>query len=498
MWVGEQGFDGGKRSGFDTGARCVLVTAGLLGALVTGCTAAPAPRAAKAGVASVSDSPPTVSSTATARASARPTAATPPLAPSPKCNIESVPELEASRVEWQRTVARSAGAYISALAPRARGVLVGGGDSQWRASATAFAVSLDRDGRERYRVHFDEPRSDTSPQQARVRSLAALDTGEAYVLVTATKKFSIGAASLALLGARGERRFTLPLDFFGELLALAPDGAVVVAGELPSGKGLRLVKYDHAGKRAWEKTFLFTGTPARLLRVRDHFLLVSSFQGVAEFGATRLTRTEQLEYRCAGSELACPARATSLLVAAFDEVGDPLWARLFGSASQLFLASDMVVTPDERLLVTGEYAGPPLTVGKGELCELQAGMPEPDPSGFRELGDAWKCRCRHDRRDLFVLELDQDGEPRWAKTLALGSPAPAIAVSTTGEIRWAAHVWQQAAATERGALELELWSLVDDGTVSARRVTPGGLGALALEDRLVFLSDEHSVRAVRW
>ena len=198
------------------------------------------------------------------------------------------------------------------------------------------------------------------------------------------------------------------------------------------------------------------------------------------------------------SILAEPSRALSLLVAELGPTGEPLQARLLGPPSARLSVSDVAVA-SAGLLVTGEYEGPPIELGKVALCELEGGMPEPEPRTFHELGGGPHCACRRDRRDLFLLALDASLEPRWATTLALGGPTPRVTAGARGEILWAAESSGSTAthgSTADPSRELWLWSLDAAGTVSARRGAPGGLSQMTAGPG--HLSDQRVLRKIKW
>jgi hypothetical protein len=410
---------------------------------------------------------------------------------------------EPLRFDWDKTVARGPSGWINALAARPGGVVVVGADASKSGQGEPFVASLDGDGRERFRVKLGEPRSTLARPRAVAVVAAATAADEVYVVSIAVRSAAPTAVGLTLLDASGRARFSIPLELSAQVapsLVVEPNGDVFVGGWLPSGSEFAVSKVSHDGTRSWTKTYPLAGSALRLLRFGEGLVLVGSLSGRLEFGASSLARTETIEYRCAGDDRPCADPATSLFLAELGPAGEPLRARLLGSASSRLSLSDATVSGD-RLVVTGEYSGPPTALGTAALCELEPGMPELEaPGAFREMGEAPRCACRRDRRDLFLLSLDARAEPRWAKTLAVGAQAPLLAAGD-GELRWAANLWRNTAAAggrPNGNGELALWSLDAEGSVRVRRGVPGSVRQMVATPGAVYLSDQRRVRKTQW
>lgn len=464
-------------------AACVLV----------GCGGSPAPRASSATTL------PVVSSSLTPPE--------PPVlarvsngAPSEPCRTADPGPAERLVVDWQVELTHGSFGRIAALAANAGGVLVAGSDSHARAQAEAIVASFTQDGRPRYRVKLEQPRSTLSPGRAFAFALAAGANGEAYVLSNAVLHDWSTVVALSLLDARGGVLFTQELEISVLAASVVADanGDAVVAGWSTKTKALTLFKVARDGKRAWSKSYPFDGTLPRLLRFGDGLALVGSLHGTAEFGDVKLARRENVSYRCAGQEAVCEDGASSLLIVELDAAGTPLKARLLGAPANRVVVSDAAVTAGGHLVVTGEFSGPTAELGKVSLCELEPGMPAVTPDSFRETGwDRRVCTCSSDRRDLFLLELAPGAEPVWATTLAVGAPAPRVAAGENGELRWGAGVGQ--APDKPGpATANVLWSLGPTGVVSARRSAPGVPLNLTAGDGALYLSDEHVLRKTSW
>jgi hypothetical protein len=406
-------------------------------------------------------------------------------------------------VDWEIQLVHGSFGRITALATNAGGVLAAGADSHEREQSEAIVASFTRDGRPRYRVTLDQPRSTMSPGRAVAVAIAAGAGGEAYVVASAALQVGSAAVALSLLDARGRVLFARELELSAQHASLVIDasGDAVVVGSSLAGHELTLLKVARDGTRGWTRSYPFEGAVPRLLRFGDGLALVGSLHGTAQFGDAKLTRRESVPYHCAGQEAVCEDGATSLLVAELDALGNPLRARLLGAPTSRLVMSDAAVTRDGRILVTGEYSGPASELGKVSLCELEPGMPEAEENAFRETGwDRHVCTCRSDRRDLFLLELGPGAEPRWAKTLALGTQAPRIVASDGGELRWGAELARVPDATEtRGPPNpLALWSLTGDGVVNARRSAPVGFRNMAGGDGALYVSDAHVLRKTKW
>lgn len=420
-----------------------------------------------------------------------------------ECRIERSSTDGPLPFDWEKSVARGPSSAIHALAALGDGVLVAGAESSERAQSQPFVAAFDADGRERYRVTLDQPRSTTTPPRAAAIAVAGTASGEAYVVSTAAQDDGSGAVVLSLVDSRGRLRFSTPVELSvltEPSLVVEPNGDVIVAGSLPSGQEFVVFKQTQMGTRIWTKVYAVSGGVLRLVRLGQRLLLVGSLGGTAQFGAARLARTENVAFRCAGDPHPCQERALSLLFAELGPTGEPLRARLLGPANGRLSVSDVAVAGD-GLLVTGEYEGPPVELGKLALCELDGGMPEPESRVFHELGGGPHCSCRRDRRDLFLLALDAEGEPRWAETLALGGPTPRVAADTRGEIRWAAEGSTVAAAngsTADVSSEVSLWSLNAAGAVSTRRRAPGGFRQMTAGPGGLYLSDQRVLRKTKW
>jgi len=383
-------------------------------------------------------------------------------------------------------------------------VLVTGADAAKAGAGEPFVASFDANGRERFRVKLDQPRSTLAPPRAVAVAAAATSAGDAYVVSLAARSAGPTAVALSLLDTGGRVRFSVPLELSGQVepaLVVEPDGAVLVGGSLPSGREFAIVKLTHDGTRAWTKTYPVVGSTPRLLRFGSGLALVGALSGTAEFGDVKLARTETLQFRCSGDEHACDERAQALFVAELGPEGETVRARVLGGpASRISLTG--VAASGDRLFVTGEYAGPPVAVGRTALCELEPGMPEREETGgFRELGDGPHCSCRGDQRDLFLLSLGTAAEPRWARTLALGGQTPRLALGGDGALRWAAEVWRSdndGDARSRGKALLELWSLDAEGAVSRRRAAAAHFRHMAAGGSAVYLSDERTLRKATW
>jgi len=463
--------------------------------------------------------PPGSATTATAQhagpaISATASASPPARAPSDiarECRGEAAVGGEPLRFDWEKTVARGPFAAINALAATLDGVLVAGGESREREQSEAFVAAFDADGHERYRVTLDQPRSTTRPPRARAVAVAATTSGDAYVVSTASHVDGSGTVALSLVDARGDLRFSVPVALSTRSepsLVVEPNGDVIVAGFVPSGQEFTVFKQTQAGARVWTKTYALPCDTLRLVRVGQRLLLVGSLHGTGQFGATRLAQTEKVEFQCAGDPHPCEGPALSLLVAELGPTGEPLRARLLGPPSGRVSVSDVAVAGD-AVLVTGEYQGPPSELGKVALCELEGGMPEPESRIFHELGGGPYCSCRLDRRDLFLLALDAEGEPRWAKTLALGVPNPRVRAGAKGEIRWVAEGPAVASASGPAVAsasrpsadvssQVSLWSVDAGGVVGTRQATAGSLSQMAAGPSAVYLSDQRVLRKASW
>jgi len=123
------------------------------------------------------------------------------------CRIERTSAGGPLRFDWEKTVARGPSAAINALAATGDGVLVAGAESRERAQSQPFVAAFDADGRERYRVTLDEPRSTTTPARGVAVAVAGTASGGAYVVSTAARVD--GSSVVALLAPRCARSHSL-------------------------------------------------------------------------------------------------------------------------------------------------------------------------------------------------------------------------------------------------------------------------------------------------
>ncbi len=419
------------------------------------------------------------------------------------CAFAEPPATEPLRFDWEVEVVHGGFGWITTLAANPGGVLVAGAESDVRARAEAIVASFDRDGRQRYRVKLGQPQSSLSPARSVATAIAAARAGEAYVLSTAARASGSAAVALSLLDPQGRVLFTDPLELSAQSspsLVVDADGAVIVAGTPPGGGGFVLLKLAHDGARLWTQAYPYVSLfEPRLVKLGEGFAVVASLHGAAQFGAQELTRRETISYRCSGQATTCQEGASSLLVAELDARGAPLRQRLLGPSGSRLLVSDVAVTADRRILVTGEYAGPAIALDNVSLCELEPGMPEREENRFRESGyDRHVCDCRGDRRDLFLLELGADAEPRWARTLAVGGRAPRVSVNASGEVRWAAELARPLQSTQSWENAFELWALDANRTLGGRRSAPVLLRQMAAGEGALYMTDQHMLRKTSW
>ena len=164
----------------------------------------------------------------------------------------------------------------------------------------------------------------------------------------------------------------------------------------------------------------------------------------------------------------------------------------------------MAAWPDGRIVVTGEFYGPPLRLGSLSLCEMQPGMPPAEESAFNRSPDGGRgpCSCDPYQRDLFLLALDKQGEPLWAKTLGLGHRAPRVTIGANGNIVWVArirHAGDLGKPTNPAKdTVVSLWELDAKGAVLRRRgIASGGANLLkSAADGGVYLSDSRVLQRI--
>lgn len=438
-----------------------------------------------------------------------------------ECQLET-PELpvETATFDWQTPVVRGPAGWLTSAWADARGIWVAGGDSPAKHSSRPFIAQLSPRGRESWRVVVDQGfRPAAKAGRAAALATSATAAGDVYTVIFSAH--SPGTLFLSKLDGAGRHRWTNPVELANAGVVLTTDArgnAVLVGAVAPRGgvrdaaTTLRIEKYSTDGVRLWSRSYDHDGELPRIVRkADDHLVLAASLHGAAQFGDTRHEHRGQLGIRCAGEDEGCPVDqpSTGLLLAELDHEGAPLWSRLFAAPGSLIAVSDLAVSPDGHLFVTGEYQGPKMNIESLALCELRPGMPAAERRPAFEPGPSTDpCVCLRDERDLFVLALDEIGEPRWAKTLALGRPQPRLASTPRGNLVWAAQLFEGApdAATQPGAvaqpsaadrrLSLSLWNIDPSGAVLRRRAAPGvGLEFVAAApDGSLYLSDGKSLR----
>lgn len=418
------------------------------------------------------------------------------------CNVEAVTAADALPFAWERLAARGIAGWVADLSADEGGVFAAGADSSRQTGARSFVASYARDGRERFRVSLDQTAiSGLKPPRASAVSLAAAGNGAVYALSVAASPPAGTALHLTLLDASGRERFSVPLELSAQVPArVVADsrGDAFVIGLALSGE-LTVAKYSSDGARAWLNRYPYEGELPWLAIVGDHLALAASLHGFAELGAERTTRLGSFHYRCEDTARECEADARALFVAELDGDGKAVKRALFGSASNAVSASGFAALPDGRLIVTGEFYGPPLVMGNRTLCELQPGMPARESGLFREAGsgDAHACDCRTDQRDLFVLELSRDGVPLWIKTLALGEPKPRVAAGADGGIIWAAQVTSASPPLGAPATSsaLHVWQLDASGFVRRRQSASRAFKLLSVAaNGAVYVSDGRNLQ----
>ncbi len=414
------------------------------------------------------------------------------------CRVEAPGSAGPLKFAWQKAVARGEAAWISDLWADEQGVFVAGADASSRTGAQPFVASFAASGQERFRVPLAGIAiSRLKPARASALALAGEGAGSVYVLTSAVQPDGLGSRQLTLLGAKGSVRFSAPLEDAAAHVVVDSRGAAIVSGAVGVG-ALAVAKYTSEGTRVWSHRYEYGGDEPLLTTVGDHLLLAASLHGSAQLGA-RVTHSDTFRYRCAQSQTDCEAVGHALLVVELDALGMPVQSNVFGGASSDLALSGLALLADGRLLLTGEFQGPPTALAAVSLCEMQPGMPGVEASVFHEAGSAaaGACRCRKDQRDLFLLQLSRELQPLWAKTLALGEPKPQVARAASGMV-WAARLTSSpagATSSDRDGGQLALWSLSPAGDVTARRTVAGGFKLMtAAGGGAVYLSDGRSVQ----
>lgn len=402
---------------------------------------------------------------------------------------------------WERRAVKGDGGWIADVATHRRGVLLVGAESTRRGHAEPFVASFADDGRELYRATLGEPRSTTTPSRAVAVAAAAAPNGDAYVVATAARIDAPPAVQLTLLDAEGKQRFSSPLELSGQAepkLAVDAAGDAVVAGMPASGRALVIAKYAPDGARRWAQTFDYSGDVPRVAAVGSRIVLVASFHGSARFGSHAVQHTGTQPYRCGSDPAQCERPSRALLVVELDGDGTAARARILGSSSAVIQISDLAPLPGGGLVVSGEFSGARAELGAVSACELEPGLPEPEPVVFRERADVTtqRCVCRNERRDLFVAELGAGGEPVWWKTLALGEPDARLAAAHDGPMLWGARLSDT--STGGGESTASVWTLDDSGTVRSRHTTSAPVRELSVGASGAYVSDAHTLRRISW
>jgi hypothetical protein len=229
-------------------------------------------------------------------------------------------------------------------------------------------------------------------------------------------------------------------------------------------------------------------------------VLAASFHGAARFGNEAVHQHGTVQMPCEGAARGCEEPSRALLVAEFNELGEPVRVRSFGTPASVFVPSDLAMLPDGGVAVTGEFRGPRTALGGLSICELEQGMPSAETPLFRELGggDGPLCPCRSNRRDLFVLRLSQSGEPVWVKTLAVGGHQPKLGVTSSGTLTWAAQIGNpDAKAEDELPTRFSLWTLDDAGAARDRRSASAIVERFAMGDDAAYVSDGKTLRKIR-
>jgi hypothetical protein len=301
---------------------------------------------------------------------------------------------------------------------------------------TMFLARLDADGNHRWSRSFGYPVSAQVAIDAAGDIVLAgnfmhtLDLGGApLVATTPSDPWSIPVPDvfIAKLTATGEhvwsKRFGSPSVEEIDRVAVAPDGAIIVAGahadaDLDFGGGplpfntsmaVFLAAFDAAGNHLWSKGFngpdMFTpddsGSPidARALAVTSggDIILAGDFEGVTDFGAGPLSTPDPLD--------------RNLFVARFDAAGGVLWTRQFADQSGAQYIEGATLDGAESFTFTGRFHGS-VDFGGGTLLSTNDGY------------------------DIFVVELDAAGNHVWSA--AYGGAGldggTAVAIDAAGDL----------------------------------------------------------------
>lgn len=235
-----------------------------------------------------------------------------------------------------------------------------------------------------------------------------------------------------------------------------------------------------------------------LAATASRIVLAASFHGTAKFGVHVATHAGIQKFRCGSDPAECERPARALLVVELDPDGNPVHTRVLGSSSSVIGVCDLTVLANERVWVTGECSGPRTEIGVASVCELEAGLPDPQPVGFPEHATVTtqRCMCRQERRDLFVAELSARAEPVWFKTLALGEPAARLGVMSANQMVWGARLFDT--AEPNGKAVSALWVLDRAGAVQRRATTAALSGELTVGESGVYESDAQTLRRIAW
>lgn len=216
--------------------------------------------------------------------------------------------------------------------------------------------------------------------------------------------------------ATGETRWSATLgeaewDHAGDV-AFAPDGDVVVTGEIASK--LLLARFDASGVLQWSKlTGYVFGNASNWPAVSDLDVdaagtayVIGSFSGQAQLGGTPLTS----------------AGGDDIFLGAFDANGDHVWSRRFGGPIAPMVGGDegsSLAVLGDTLFISGgvfgnvDLGGGPLPGNPGYWNAFAARLSSADGSHIwsRSLGNSWAGPLILDGDDVVVLSSSFGSQP---------------------------------------------------------------------------------------